>query len=113
MVLNQGIQPYLSQPGAQLITVSGFGAVQLPARPASPEQGCIVRLDVASGQSAWVSFTSDGPIRAHLRRDVREGRSASASVLAQLLARIPLTASKPASRGSQHTESAFSAHPDG
>jgi len=89
MVLNQGIQPYLSQPGAQLITVSGFGAVQLPARPASPEQGCIVRLDVASGQSAWVSFTSDGPIPGRTYDEMcARARSASASVLAQLLARI-------------------------
>jgi len=89
LVLNQGIQPYLSQPGAQLITVSGFGAVQLPARPASPEQGCIVRLDVASGQSAWVSFTSDGPIPGRTYDEMcARARSASASVLAQLLARI-------------------------
>jgi len=89
LVLNQGIQPYLIEPGAQVITVSGFGAVQLPARPANPEQGCIVRLDVASGQSAWVSYTSDGSIPGRTYDEMcARARSASASVLAQLLARV-------------------------
>jgi hypothetical protein len=89
LVLNQGIEPYLSQPGAQVITVSGFGAVQLPALPANPEQGCTVRLDVASGQSAWVSYTSDSPIPGRTYDEMcARARAAAASVLAQLLARV-------------------------
>jgi len=89
LVLNRGIEPYLSQPGAQVITVSGFGAVELPALPANPAQGCIVRLDVASGQSAWVSFTSSGPIPGRTYDEMcARARTAAASVLAQLLARV-------------------------
>jgi len=89
LVRNQGVDAYLGQPGAQLTTVSGFGAVELPGQLANPDEGCVVRVDVASGQSLWVGYTSDGPIpgRTHSEMCAR-ARTASASVLAQLLARV-------------------------
>jgi hypothetical protein len=89
LVLNQGIEPYLNEPGAQVITVSGYGGVELPARPANPGLGCIVRLDVAAGQTVWVSYTSDRPIPGRTYDEMcARARLASASVLAQLLARV-------------------------
>jgi len=88
LVRNQGIEPYLNLPAALLTSVSGFGAVDLPGQFAGPDEGCVVRVDVAPGQAVWAGYLSDGPVQGQTGEQMcAKAHTAAASVLAQLLAR--------------------------
>ncbi len=48
------------QPGFNIITVGGFGAVETPGQFSSGERDCIVNVDVASGQAVQVNYFYNG-----------------------------------------------------
>jgi len=88
LVRNQGVEPYLNLPAARLTSVSGFGAVDLPGQFADPDEGCVVRVDVAPGQAVWAGYSSDGPVPGQTgERMCASAHAAAASVLDQLSAR--------------------------
>lgn len=59
VVTDKSITDYSSEPGAQPSSVAGFPAIDSEFGVHEPDEACMVRIDVASGQGIWVSFTSD------------------------------------------------------
>ncbi len=55
---NQDVRNVLYVKGAQVTTVAGFGAVEIPIAEYGEQFNCDVRIDVAPNQGLWVGYVS-------------------------------------------------------
>lgn len=58
-IVDRPVTNYLRNPGTRITSVAGFPAVDSNYAAHEPDEGCIVRVDVAAGQGIWVTYTSD------------------------------------------------------
>jgi hypothetical protein len=84
----QDVRNVLSVPGAQITSVAGFGAVQVPLSEYGDDTNCDVRIDVAPGQGLWVGYNNllrDEPGATHALMCERAQRAAE-GIMQRLLA---------------------------
>jgi hypothetical protein len=88
LVTNEGADHDLSSPKTQVINVNGFGALDQPGlNDLNGNESCLVIVDVAPGQSLWVSFgTLDDPPPGY-QKMCNKANVAAESVMQQLLAK--------------------------
>jgi hypothetical protein len=88
LVTSQGADYYLPSPRTQLINVAGFGALQQPGlHDLTGNTGCLVIVDVAPGQSLWISFGTLDPPPPGYQKMCDKVNVAAASIMQQLLAK--------------------------
>jgi hypothetical protein len=89
LVLDRGIESYLDDPQARVTEVSGYSAVDLPGLYPTRDDGCVVRVDVAAGQTLWSGYGSDGRVPGKTYDDMCDtARVAAQSELGQLRSRV-------------------------
>jgi Protein of unknown function (DUF3558) len=88
LVTSQGADHYLRSAKTQVINVDGFGALDQPGlNDLTGNAICLVMVDVAPGQSLWVSFGTLDPPPPGYQKMCTKANAAAASIMQQLLAK--------------------------
>lgn len=86
---NQDVRNVLTVQGADVTTVAGFGAVEIPDGRAGAQFSCGVRIDVAPDQGLWVTYLNtlgDEPGATH-ELMCQRAHTAAETIMRDLLAR--------------------------
>lgn len=89
-LVRRPVREFLELPGARVVNVAGFGAVDVPGAPHEP--GCVTRVEIADDTTLWASYqVIPDPAAPVVSPDTACERSRRIAIgaLAQLLLRPP------------------------